>query len=429
MKIPVLSILIAALLVLPVATKSMARGSHSRAGTEHRFRNWIEGPLWRKAKTRHISRNTFETAFRKVRLNWSLPDLLPPGARRKNGKPHAQSEFRAPGNYFKARHLAYNIKKGRAMLRKWRPVLQAIQRRYGVPGEIIIAIWGKETAFGQAKLPYRAIEVLATQAFMGRRKALFEKELLAALTILQQKHISAAAMKSAWAGALGHPQFMPTTFLKYAVDFDGDGRKNIWTSVPDALASIARFLRSNGWNPATGWGNEILLPADISCTLEGPDQRIMRAQWQRSGVRLASGRRFPITGAQDNRYLLLPAGRLGPAFLVTDNFYVLKKYNESDVYALFIGHVADRMKRNRPFVSGWKHIDSFTRRAVQIAQQKLEQAGADVGGADGLIGYKTRIAIGHWQQLNGHRQTCFPDRAQLAILSKQAIVSGHQFRP
>ena len=418
MKREKLSGLVLSLTLLFAATNVLAAPASRKAQTERNFLSWIDGPLWQKARAQNISQSTFKSAFKAVRLNWSLPDLRPPGRRYKSRRAPAQSEFRAPGGYFKAKHLDYNIKKGRAQLKKYRRALDGIERRYGVPREIIISIWGKETAFGQAKLPYRAVEVLATQAFMGRRKALFETELLAALTILEQKHISVRGMKSAWAGALGHPQFMPTAFLKYAVDFDGDGHKNIWSSVPDALASIGNFLKSNGWDKHAHWGHEVKLPQDISCTLEGPDQRIMRAQWQRSGLVAMTGRSFGIEGADRMGFLLLPAGRYGPAFLVSKNFYVLKTYNESDVYALFIGHVADRMKSRGRFKKPWNRIDSFARSSVRSAQLKLEKSGADVGGADGLIGYKTRIAVGNWQRTNGHKVTCFPDRAMLKTLSK-----------
>ena len=395
-------------------------GAHAatyRGKTEQGFIAWLKGPMWEKAEQHGISRATYVNAFKPVKLNWSLPDLRPPGARPRSSKPPQQSEFRAPGGYFKDKYLNYNIRRGRSELRKWRHSLDRIERRYGIPREILISIWGKETAFGQAKLPYNAIEVLATQAFMGRRKPLFEKELLAALAILEQKHIPASKMKSAWAGALGHPQFMPTAFLKHAVDFDGDGHKNIWTSVPDALASIANFLKSNGWDQTRRWGAEIKLPLRVSCTLEGPDQRIKTAHWHKLGIRRPNGRSLP-SGAQDkNSFLLLPAGRHGPAFLVSNNFYVLKSYNESDVYALFIGHVADRMTAGQRFQKGWSKMASFARRDVKVAQLELEKLGADVGGADGLIGYKTRIAVGNWQKRNGFAVTCFPDRKILKKIS------------
>ena len=406
-----------ALLLISCFSQVHAKTSPTRMQTEHAFVRWINGPLWQKASTRNISKTVFKSAFQSVKLNWSLPDLRPPGQSRRAHKPSRQSEFRAPGAYFKRRHMAYNIKKGRTKMKKWRRTLDKIERHYGVPREIIISIWGKETAFGAAKLPYRAVEVLATQAFMGRRKALFEKELLAALTIIQQKHISALKMKSAWAGALGHPQFMPTAFLKYAVDFDGDGHKNIWTSVPDALASIAHFLQQNGWDQNQHWGREIRLPANISCTLEGPDQNIRRAQWQQKGVTRIDGASLGARNGNKKGFLLLPAGRHGPTFLVSKNFYVLKTYNESDAYALFIGHVADRMRGMAPFKLRWKRLSSFSRRLVKRAQLKLEESGADVGGADGLIGYKTRISIGRWQHKNGRKVSCFPSRNELARIS------------
>ena len=421
MKTTILTACVCAALFSLVATGARAASAGQHASTERNFLAWLDGPLWQKARQQNIERSTFDAAIKNLKLNWSLPDLQPPGQRRKSRKAPAQSEFRAPGRYFKAKHLQYNIVKGRTELKNWRKTLDKIERRYGVPREIIISIWGKETAFGRAKLPYRAIEVLATQAFMGRRKPLFEKELLAALTILQQRHIKGRDMKSAWAGALGHPQFMPTAFLKYAVDFDGDGSKNIWTSVPDALASIANYLHQNGWDPTSRWGQEVKLPASISCTLEGPDQRIMRAQWQRSGMRLANGRDFSYRGAEKNSFLLLPAGRYGPSFLVSNNFYVLKKYNESDVYALLIGHTADRMNKSNAgrggFTKSWKRLDKIARSDVRAAQIKLENAGADVGGADGLIGYKTRIAVGNWQRANGFDVTCFPNKTVLEAIS------------
>ncbi len=187
--------------------------------------------------------------------------------------------------------------------------------------------------------------------------------------------------------------------------------------MPDALASIANFLKSNGWDQTRRWGAEIKLPLRVSCTLEGPDQRIKTAHWHKLGIRRPNGRSLP-SGAQDkNSFLLLPAGRHGPAFLVSNNFYVLKSYNESDVYALFIGHVADQMRGAGPFKKSWKRLTSFSRTQVKTAQIKLEKSGADVGGADGLIGYKTRISIGQWQQANKRKVSCFPSRKDLAKIS------------
>jgi lytic murein transglycosylase len=392
-----------------------AAAAPDRAQVERDFAAWVDGPLWRKAEQRGISRAVFDAALRGVGIDWTLPDL-DPKVTGVPDEPPRQSEFRAPGLYFKPSQVDTAVTLGAEQLAKWRDTLQKIERRFGVPGEIIIAIWGRETLYGRAPLTRNAISALASQAFIGRRPELFETELLAALEILQQGHIAPAAMKSAWAGALGQPQFMPTAFLKYAVDFDGDGRKDIWSSVPDTLASIGHFLQQSGWQRGDWWGAEASVPDAVSCTLEGPDQRIALARWRQWGLRLADGRSEPRGEDGARRFLLMPAGRLGPAFLVSGNFFVIKQYNESDVYALFVGLVADRLRGGSGFRAPFRPIDSFGREQVRVAQQRLEQHGHDVGSADGLIGYKTRIAVGNWQQAQGRAVTCFPAAAELSAI-------------
>jgi lytic murein transglycosylase len=409
-------VLILLTLCLAGTISSEAAPAASRAKVERAFQAWIKGPLRRKAKSQGISPALFARTFKTIRLNWKLPDLIPPGIRKKTSRPHRQSEFRSPGVYFKQSQINNMVRLGRRELSKWKKQLDVIERRYGVPRGIIIAIWGKETAFGRAALPFNAVSVLATQAFMGRRKQLFETELLAALHILQQGHIPVGKMRSAWAGALGHPQFMPTAFLKYAVDFDGDRRKNIWTSVPDALASIANFLKQNGWNRHRKWGFEVVVPNTISCILEGPDQGMSFNKWHLNNVRRIKGRSFPRSEIHQKGHLLMPAGRFGPTFIVTENFYVLKKYNESDVYALYVGHLNDRFLANSPFKGQWKKLFAFTRRNVHIMQTKLVMLGYDVGGVDGLIGYKTRTSFGEWQTKNKNPATCYPTPALLRSL-------------
>lgn len=377
--------------------------------TDAAFRDWIARELWPQAKARGVARGTFDAAFAGLSLDWRLPDLLPPGAPDVAPKDHRQAEFRSPARYFSENNLNALVARGRTQIDKWGDTLAAIEKRYGVPRRIIVAIWGRETGYGAAKLPYNAIRVLATQAFMGRRKAIFLDELLAALEILEGDHLPGGKLASSWAGALGHPQFLPSKFLKYAVDFDGDGRRDIWSSVPDSLASIANYLRAHGWQQGRDWGYEARIPAAISCTLEGPERGWPISDWVKAGAERISGRPFPDYELAGLGHLLMPAGRSGPAFIATPNFYVLKTYNESDAYALFIGHLADRYGTNRPFVAAWTDSGGFTRRDVQIMQQRLEAQGHDVGGADGLIGFKTRTAIGLWQEKNGKAATCFPD--------------------
>ena len=217
-------------------------------------------------------------------------------------------------------------------------------------------------------------------------------------------------MKSSWAGALGQPQFMPTSYLKYAVDFDGDGHRNIWTSTPDTLASIANYLKQNGWKAKMPWGYEVYVPDSVSCSLEGPDQGKTLSEWQQKGIKPVSGKGFSSIPANQKVYLLMPAGRLGPAFLVTDNFYVLKSYNMSDLYALFIGTVADRIENRGGIVTPWKNVDFLYRSDVLALQNNLQKRGFDIGKADGLAGFKTRRSIGIWQEKHGQKPTCFPSQ-------------------
>ncbi len=298
--------------------------------------------------------------------------------------------------------------------------LARIERQTGVPAQIIVAIWGRESSFGNARIPHNAFQILSTKGFLSTRASYFTNELIAALQMVERGYASPAAMKSSWAGALGQPQFMPTNYLKYAADGNGDGRADIWGSADDTLASIGAYLRDHGWSAGRDWGFEVNVPNTVSCAMEGPHQARRISDWAAMGITRVNGRSFPAAEARENGFLLMPAGRYGPAFVVTSNFTVLKAYNESDVYALFVGHVGDRMRYGvGGFSSGWSALDSFSRSDVRAMQQKLEAQGYDVGGADGLIGNKTRGAIGAWQTRNGMAATCYPNRAMLTAIAQQ----------
>lgn len=394
---------------VPSGDPAMAAQSVNKKGIEREFKRWMDDKIWPEARAGGVTQATFKAALQGVSLDWSLPGLVPPGAPKRPQRAYSQAEFRSPGGYFKESRLNLLVKLGRTRLAKWRTTLDAIERRYGVPRRILVAIWGRESGYGRARIPHNAIRVLATEAFIGRRKALFRPELVAALKIIQQGHVPAAAMKSSRAGALGQPQFLPSKFLRYAVDFDGDGQRDIWRSVPDTLASIANYLREHGWQPGRDWGFESRIPGDVACSLEGPDKGATIGEWVRLGVKRVRGRPFPASEVKRKGYLLMPAGRSGPAYIATENFYVLKKFNESDLYALFVGHLADRYGTNRRFVGKWSAVQGFNRSDVQGMQKRLEQQGRDVGGADGLIGFRTRVAVGEWQAENGLQPTCFPD--------------------
>jgi membrane-bound lytic murein transglycosylase B len=216
------------------------------------------------------------------------------------------------------------------------------------------------------------------------------------------------------AGARGPPPLQPTGYLKNAVYFDGDGRRDIWNSVPDTLATIANFFSRNGWRGTEPWGTEVALPRADYCVLEGPTQGQTAAAWQEMGFRPVTGAPA-IGGSLATRFLLAPGGALGPTFLVSENFYVIKEYNFSDLYALFVAHLADRIAGNdRAFVTPWQPIDRIDHGQIQRMQLGLIGRGYDVGGADGLVGYRTRISVGRFQAGAGVPVTCFPNAATIA---------------
>lgn len=377
-----------------------------RPAVEASFREWIAGDLRAEAEAAGVSRATYRDAMDGVTLDWDLPDLQPPGA----DPPRAeyQAEFRSPGAYFDEKRLAALVKGGRQRLKSWERTLAAAERAYGVPPGIVVAIWGRESAFGEVAIPNNALRTLATHAFIGRRPALYRAELIAALQLIEAGDMTAAEMRSSWGGALGQPQFLPSKVLRHAVDFDGDGRRDIVESEADTLGSIAHYLRQEGWQAGRPWGYEVMVPAEVACTLEGPDQGRPIAEWAAMGIAPVGGGAFPRSERRQQGFLLMPAGRFGPAYVVTPNFYVLKAYNESDLYALFIGHLADRFADNRPFVADWQALGGFDRGDVRAMQRRLEADGHDVGGADGLVGFRTRVAVGRWQASAGVPVTCFP---------------------
>jgi lytic murein transglycosylase len=395
-------------------SRAQAPGAHKPA-VEAQFRAWLVETVWPDAERQSISREIFDRAFAGVTLDWTLPELQPPGQEMRLDA-QRQAEFQSPRRYFADGQLSSLEKSGRGLLTQWGPALAEIERRYGVPREIILAIWGRESHFGRVAPRFQALRVLATQAFMGRRRSLYYPELLAALVILQEDHLPGEMLLSSWAGAMGQPQLLPSKFLRYAVDADSDGRRDIWNSVPDSLASIANYLRAHGWNPDRDWGTAVRVPPSVSCSLEGPRQGRSLHDWTRLGLSRIDGTSLPNPSGDAPVFLLMPAGRLGPAFLVTENFYVLKQYNESDLYALFIGHLADRMRGGPARMGAWSPIDAMRRDDVRTMQQRLQAEGYDVGRVDGLIGFATRTAIGLWQAKSGRQETCFPDAGLVRTL-------------
>jgi len=384
--------LVRAVIACLVLCASPAFAAVDKAAVELAFQAWLQSEIWPEARAAGVSRATFDAALAGVTLDWSLPELAPPGTPQERPPSDTQAEFGSPRAYFNESRLNSQVQQGRQRLKAHAKTIAAIEQRTGVPGPILMALWARESSFGNAALPYPAIRALATQAFIGFRRATFRPELVAALVILEKHDIDPKGMRSSWAGGLGRPQFLPTLFLKHAVDFDGDGRRDIWNSVPDVLASMANYLRAEGWNPERGWGLEVKVPASVTCALEGPEQGKTIDEWSRLGVTRVDGGALPGLGRSRTSFLLMPAGRFGPAFLVSENFYVLKQYNYSDLYALYVGHLADRMAANTRFAGAWGDIGIFKRADVKRMQEALVAEGHDVGKVDGLVGFKTRIA-------------------------------------
>lgn len=407
---------LACALCIAIST-ALAPLSAAAQNVTQQFQTWLRDDLWPAARARGVSSETFNAAFSGVTPKLDLPDLVTPGQTAEPPRVQHQAEFGAPAAYFTENIVGGVTSGGRSRAGQLKSALDAIEQRFGVPGGILLAVWGRESGFGNANIPHNAFEVLATKAFMARRKEMFRDEVLAALEMVQRGHVSVATMKSSWAGALGQPQFLPTSYLKYAVDADGDGRPDIWTSQVDTLASIANYLAQHGWVKGRDWGFEVSVPDSVSCALEGPDRGKRISEWSAMGVTRVSGRLFPDHEARQEGFLLMPAGRSGPAFIVTPNFYVLKEYNFSDLYALFVGHAADRIAYgDRTFSASWASTPRMLRSDIAAMQRGLERQGYDVGGADGLPGFRTRRSIGEWQARSGQRPTCFPSPALIEAL-------------
>lgn len=363
------------------APESRSRPQDATAESRSDVRAFIEA-LRPDARVRGVSDTTFDTAFRDIVL--PDPAIL---ARTK-----AQGEFGRPvWEYLVGAVSSGRIARGRAEAMRLEASLARIEAAYGVPRWMILAIWGVESDFGASGGRLPVIRSLATLAQARYRGTLFRDELLAALTILEQGDIAPDAMKGSWAGAMGQVQFLPSNYLKQAVDFDGDGRRDIWSSQADALASIAGFLRSLGWNPALSWGYAVALPAGFDLSRYRGDLGDFAAR----DVRRINGKPLPRSGQAS---VFLPGGVSGPAFLITDNFEVIRGYNTSDSYALAIGHLADRLAGSPALAAPWPSATTrLDKTGLQALQSGLAARGLYEGEADGRAGPKLREAVRRYQ--------------------------------
>jgi lytic murein transglycosylase len=362
------------------------------------FQTWLQA-LWPQAQALGVSRATFDAATNGLEPDLSLPDLVLPG------KPQApsrgQAEFmQTPADYLKESTIAGLAQHGRKLLEQYRAPLGAIEQQFGVDPTIVLAIFGRETDYGRSRDTLSAIRVLATQAYVGKRKEKFQEEFLLALKILDQGRIKLADMRSSWAGAMGLTQFLPSDYFKYGVDLDGDGRADIWNSVPDALASAAKQLVDKGWQRGLRWAYEVHPPADVDCTIGVPEHTLPIGEWVQRGFVPAYGRQ------------LSAAERAEPASL--RHYFAIKEYNFSDLYVLFVGHLSDRMTDPRPFETPWGKVAQLPTRDLDRMQQILTARGFYHDKIDGKAGMKTRAALGEYQKRNGLKVDCWPTATLLA---------------
>ncbi len=359
------------------------------------FHAWIAG-FRKRALAEGIAPATFDRAFAGAEY-----------LSRVTVTDRAQTAPRRPLDAYIARAASPDrIRIGAAKLKRHRRLFDRLEARFGVAREVLVAIWGMESGFGAMTGKTPVISALATLAFEARRAAFFEAELVAALRILEAGDIGPGALRGSWAGAMGHMQFMPSTWLAHAVDFDGDGRRDIWSAEPgDALASAANYLRASGWVAGAPWGLQVRLPG-------GRDPLVTRsiAEWRARGVTPARGGELPDHGAAR---LILPDGAGGRAFLLFANTRALRAYNDSIKYALGVGHLSDRLAGGKPLVAAEAELDFEARQALQAA---LTRAGFDTGGADGVFGHRSTAAIRDWEAAEGLPVTGVASRAALERL-------------
>ena len=371
------------------------------------FSSWLEG-FRQEARAKGISEATLHEALdglqpipRIIELDRKQPEFT-------------QTFWR----YLDARVTENRIERGRMLLELHAELLAGIEKQYGVQPRFLVAFWGLETNFGDYLGSFPVIGSLATLAHDPRRSEFFRSELLAALTIVDGGHISVNEMFGSWAGAMGQTQFMPSTFVRFAVDADGDGRQDIWHSLPDVFASAANFLSASGWQRDKTWGREVTLPPGFNLELTGIEVEKSLAAWQILGVRKMNGDDLPSENMKAS--LLLPAGHAGPAFLVYRNYRTILQWNRSDLYAIAVGYLADRLAGEGPLVTSRPVSEEpLSRNQVEKIQELLSAQGFDPGPIDGVVGSQTRQAIKEFQRTAKLPADGYPTPELLEVLGKK----------
>jgi lytic murein transglycosylase len=372
----------------PQANSSPAPAAPDDAERDQRFARWI-ADFSASARTAGISDATLQSAFEGIRF---IPRVTQADG--------AQAEFtRTVWDYLDSAVSAQRVVRGQDRLLEARPAVDAAAARYGVPAEILVAIWGMESNYGSFTGDIPTIDALATLGFEGRREAWARSQLLAALKILQNRDITREQMLGSWAGAMGQTQFLPSNFLAYAVDADGDGRRDIWGSLPDVMASTANFLARSGWQAGQPWGQEVRLPMGFDLTLADGEQRRPASAWADLGVRSVDGSPLP---ALTDAALLLPASARGPAFIVGPNFRTILRYNNSTSYALAVGLLAQALAGDPAVQTPWpRELQALSRIQLLALQTALNTRGFDSGTPDGVVGPATRSAVRLYQRSVG----------------------------
>jgi lytic murein transglycosylase len=362
----------------------------------------FKGGLWPEAQAKGITRATFDLAFRGV-----TPDPRVIAATKR------QPEYGKPvGDYINALVGHGRIERGRAKAREWAKTFDAVEEKFKVERWVLLALWGMETDYGAAKDRWDVFRSLSTLAYAKYRHPYFRNELMVAMKIMQDHRLPREQMVSSWAGAMGQTQFMPSNFVDYAIDFSGDGKPDIWNNVVDVLGSTGNYLHKGHWIYGLPWGFEVSVPQNFDMMVS----RGSFAAWTKRGVRRADGKAFPQKG---DGILFFPAGANGPAFLVTQNYAVLKEYNNSDAYAIAVGHLADRMAGGAPIKAAWPADDRPLPREARIAlQKKLASLGYKVSDFEGHVDFDLRDKIRQEQRKLG----MIPDgNPTLALVSKLGI--------
>lgn len=403
--------LIAILLLITINNTGHAQSSIPE--NEQHFQTWLN-EFKQKARQKGISDRTLNLAFKGIKLNQNVIE-----------SDRKQPEFtRTFYEYFNSAVSRDRVIVGKKQYQKHLPLLQEVSQKYGIPTQILVSFWGMETNYGRYTGNIPIIQSLATLAYDPRRTTFFSQQLMAALQIIDQGHVDPNQMKGSWAGAMGQVQFMPSNYLKYAVDGDGDGKINLWDSLPDAFHSAGHFLQTLGWNSEQGWGKEVSLPKGFDYALaDGKTQRTLKA-WKALGIQEANGQSLLFNDsalkATQTAKLLLPSDYRGPAFLVYDNFQVIKRWNNSNNYALAVGHLSNRILGQPPLTKKRPKDDKgLTRDQMKQIQSALNQLGYNAGEPDGVAGSKTRNALRSFQVANQYPADGAPSYRMLQLLKKQ----------